>query len=192
MSKFTKKAIRETFLKLLREKPVSHINICEIVELCGINRNTFYYYYHDLPELIEEIIADETAKFVNQCNNISSIEECVEVIVNELMQNKRAILHLHQSSVSSRMFYEKYVWKVCEHFVASFLEMSLSGKEINEEDRKTLTRFYKCTCFGYVIDWLDDGMRTDILSDFHRLCKLKQNMSVEDLQKTYGKNQTIE
>ena len=187
MSKFTKKAIRETFLKLLREKPVSHINICEIVELCGINRNTFYYYYHDLPELIEEIIADETAKFVNQCNNISSIEECVEVIVNELVRNKKAILHLHQSSVSNRVFYEKYLWKVCEHFVTSFLEMSLSEKEISEEDKKVLIRFYKCTCFGYVIEWLDDGMRSDIISDFHRLCELKQNMSIEDLQKTYGK-----
>ncbi|MEE5992264.1 MAG: TetR/AcrR family transcriptional regulator [Oscillospiraceae bacterium] len=187
MSAFTKKAIRETFLTLLRKKPVSRITIREIVEECGINRNTFYYHYQDLPQLIEEIITDETERVINQCNNISSIEECVEVVVNELMRNKIPILHLHQSSVSSRIFYEQYLRKVCVHFTESFLKITLSETEISEADRNTLTHFYQCTCFGYLIEWLDGGMKTDVLADFHRLCELKQNISLEDLHKTYGK-----
>ena len=55
MSSFTKKAIVESFLKLLKEKPVEKITIKDIVEDCGINRNTFYYHFDDIPSLMEEI-----------------------------------------------------------------------------------------------------------------------------------------
>ena len=49
MASFTKKAIRDSFVKLLNEKPLSQITIRDIVDDCGVNRNTFYYYYQDLP-----------------------------------------------------------------------------------------------------------------------------------------------
>ena len=45
MASFTKKAIRDSFVKLLNEKPLSQITIRDIVDDCGVNRNTFYYYY---------------------------------------------------------------------------------------------------------------------------------------------------
>ena len=48
MSQFTKKAIVETFLELLKEHSLDKITVKDIVEKCGINRNTFYYYYQDI------------------------------------------------------------------------------------------------------------------------------------------------
>lgn len=59
MSGFTKQAIRNSFIKLLNERPVSQITVKDIVEDCGINRNSFYYHYQDLPSMIQEIILDE-------------------------------------------------------------------------------------------------------------------------------------
>ena len=43
MATFTKQAIKSTFLKLLREKPLNQISVKTIVENCGINRKSFYY-----------------------------------------------------------------------------------------------------------------------------------------------------
>ena len=40
MASFTKKAIRDSFVKLLNEKPLSQITIRDIVDDCGVNRNT--------------------------------------------------------------------------------------------------------------------------------------------------------
>ena len=42
MPSFTRKAIMEAFLKILDEKPLGKITIRDIVDECGINRNTFY------------------------------------------------------------------------------------------------------------------------------------------------------
>ena len=59
MAQFTKQAIINSFLKLLEETPLDKITVKDIVEDCGINRNTFYYYYHDIYALLEELFSDE-------------------------------------------------------------------------------------------------------------------------------------
>ena len=46
---FTRKAIKETFITLLEERPISEITVKDIVETCGINRNSFYYHFQ--PEI---------------------------------------------------------------------------------------------------------------------------------------------
>ena len=43
MPTFTKAAIKATFISLLNKKPLNKITVKEIVEECGINRNSFYY-----------------------------------------------------------------------------------------------------------------------------------------------------
>ena len=40
----TKRAIRETFISLLDERPLNRITVKDIVEACGITRNSFYYH----------------------------------------------------------------------------------------------------------------------------------------------------
>lgn len=64
MANFTKKAIRDSFVKLLNEKPLKQITVRDIVEDCGVNRNTFYYYYQDLPQLLESVINENCSGFL--------------------------------------------------------------------------------------------------------------------------------
>ncbi len=41
MTQFTSKAIEESFIRLLNERPLDKITIKDIVDDCGISRNTF-------------------------------------------------------------------------------------------------------------------------------------------------------
>ena len=41
MANFTKKAIKDTFISLLKEKPFNQITVKDIVERCGENENTY-------------------------------------------------------------------------------------------------------------------------------------------------------
>ncbi len=56
MSGFTKEIIAKTFTELLDEKPMSKITVKDIVERCGVNRNTFYYHFRDIPDVVEFIL----------------------------------------------------------------------------------------------------------------------------------------
>ena len=57
----TKKVITDAFWQLLTEKPYNKITVKNIVELCGVNRNTFYYHFPDIPYLLEHTIEEKTA-----------------------------------------------------------------------------------------------------------------------------------
>lgn len=51
----TKQAIIESFLHLAAKKPPEKITVRNIVDDCGVNRNTFYYYFQDIYAVIEEL-----------------------------------------------------------------------------------------------------------------------------------------
>ena len=62
MSQFTKKAIIDSFIELSKTYPIEKITVTMISKHCGINRNTFYYYYQDVYSLMEEIIYSKSDK----------------------------------------------------------------------------------------------------------------------------------
>lgn len=71
MSELTKRAIQESFKKLLSNQPLDKITVKNITDDCGVNRNTFYYHYSDIYQLLEEIILTEAQKSVEKMEVVS-------------------------------------------------------------------------------------------------------------------------
>lgn len=177
MPNFTKMAIKNTFIQLLNEKPLSQITVKDIVETCGVNRNSFYYHFQDIPALVEEIVTEEADRIIAEHPSIDSIEECLNAALDFARKNRRAILHIHNSA--NRDIYEQYLWKVCQHVVSAYVEAAFADQPIRESDRKLLIRFYKCECFGMVMEWLSSGMSDDIADEIKRICDLRKGMAEE-------------
>lgn len=55
---YSKKAIRESLLSLMRDKPLNKITVREICERADVNRSTFYAYYEDIYDLHRMILKD--------------------------------------------------------------------------------------------------------------------------------------
>lgn len=55
--------------------PLSQIKVKDIVEDCGINRNTFYYYFHDIPSLIEDMVMEEAERIIREYPSPETIED---------------------------------------------------------------------------------------------------------------------
>lgn len=56
--KYTKKMIREAFIDSLDEKEINKITVSEICKKADINRATFYRYYIDIYDLLDNIKKD--------------------------------------------------------------------------------------------------------------------------------------
>jgi len=171
MPNFTRRAIKESFLKLLNQRPLHQITVKDIVEDCGINRNSFYYHFEDLPALLEEILTEEVSALVEKHPTIDSIQEGADVIVEFTLQNKRAIYHIYNSL--NRDMLEKYLMEACRSIVAIYLDSALRDSSLSEEDKAAILRFHKCACFGGIIDWLNGGMKDDVSDYFRRICQMK-------------------
>ncbi|MBE5862907.1 MAG: TetR family transcriptional regulator [Lachnospiraceae bacterium] len=181
MSDFMKKAIKTTFLELLEQKPLSQITVKMIVEECGINRNSFYYHYQDLPTLIEEIFQEEADAIIESHPSIDSIEAALKATADFASKQRRAILHVYNSV--NRDIFEKYLWKVCDHVVDKYGDAVMAGRSISAEDRDLIGRFYKCECFGLITLWLNENMSRDVGKDIERFCQLHRGMVEEMIER---------
>ena len=172
MADFTKKAIRASFVKLLNEKPLKQITVRDIVDDCGVNRNTFYYHFHDIPDLIETTIKQDAKRMIDANPTIDSIDHCIDAVIGFALENRKAVLHIYRSV--NRDIYEQYQWELCSYAISTYLHTALKDKHISQDDEELLIGYGTCVAFGLVIGWLKDGMHSDIRAQIRRLCVLKQ------------------
>jgi len=60
MSKKTKTTLVTAFLELVNEEPFDKITVTDLVEKCSISRQTFYYHFDDIKEMLEWAFDSET------------------------------------------------------------------------------------------------------------------------------------
>ena len=178
MASFTKNAIKQSFIKLLNDRPLSKISVRDIVEDCGINRNSFYYHYQDIPTLLCELITEEAEKIAAKYPTPDSIEECVGACIDFALEHRRAIYHIYNSS--NRDFYEQTLDKLCYTLISSYFDKLFGQYEIDPDDRALLIRTMSAECFGIIVHWMMRGMTDDIKKDFARICELRRG-SVESM-----------
>ncbi|MCR5684761.1 MAG: TetR/AcrR family transcriptional regulator [Lachnospiraceae bacterium] len=181
MATFTKDAIKSTFIELLNEKPLSQITVKLLVEECGINRNSFYYHFEDLPALIEDIIREEADRIIREYPNVESLDTALKATIDFASKNKRAILHIYNSV--NRDIFEHYLWEVCEYAVRSYGDTALGDIDIDPYDREVISNFYRCECFGVALQWLNQNMEPDIQKQISRFCELHRGVAEEMIQK---------
>lgn len=175
MPSYTKQAIKESFVKLLDQRPVNQITVKDIVEDCGVNRNSFYYHFSDIPSMVTEIFNERADAIIARYGTVDTMEECLRSAIEFVLAHKRAVLHLYRSA--SRDMVEDYLMRICRHAVERYAETAIGEVSISPEDREILIRFFQCECFGQAIAWLNDGMRYDIESQFSRLCQIMRGMT---------------
>ena len=181
MPNFTKKAIKQSFIKLLNMRPLSQITVKDIVEDCGINRNTFYYHYEDLPTLLKEIVTELADEVIDEYPDVDSMEQCLEVALKFALENKKAALHIFNSV--NRDIFEQYLLQVCEHVLGTYINKLFGDAKISDSDKTLIIRYYKSECFGIIIEWMCSGMDDDIMQNLHRIMELRNGMAEEMIRR---------
>jgi len=174
MANFTKKAIEASFIKLLTERPISQITVKDIVTDCGINRNTFYYYFEDIPKLIETIVEEDAAAIIQAYPTFDDFGDCLEAVLDTALSKKQAVLHIYHST--NRDIYEMYLWKVCDYAIEVYLSTVLRGHKIKENDLDIMKKYLSSLGFGIVSNWLRNDMSDDIRTILTRLMDIKKGM----------------
>ena len=176
-----REAVKAAFLRLLEERPLREITVKDIVQSCGVNRNTFYYHFRDIPALLEELITDQADRIIAEQGPALTLTGCMETVVRFAQTHRQAVLHINQSA--HRDLFELCLMDVCRRVVEDYAAAAIGSVPIPPEDRAVIIRFYQCECFGQVMAWLNDGMRYDIGKQFRRLCYLGEGMTERMLRR---------
>ena len=153
----TKNAIRRSFMELLAERPFDKISVRDLSERSEVTRNTFYYYYTDIYALAEDVFDSEIEKFNGCVESYESWQKAFLAAIDFAAQNKRAILHLYDSS--HRDILERYYHKTILAGMLAYVQKEAEGLAISENKVLALARFYTAALTGLTADWLRNGMK---------------------------------
>lgn len=177
-----REALKAAFLRLLEERPLREITVKDIVQAGGVNRNTFYYHFKDIPALLEELVTDQAERII--AAQPLSLADCLETAARFALEHRQAVLHINQSA--HRDLFERNLMDLCRRVVEDYAAAVIGSVPISREDRAVIVRFYQCECFGQIMAWLNDGMRYDLGKQFRRLCLLAEGMTEMMLKRAMG------
>ena len=159
MAQTTKKRIMEGFLELLEQRPLDKISVVDVAEHCGINRNTFYYYYCDIYALIRELMETVAAQVISDGLSDRNWTEIARQVTSFLREHRRAVNHLFHSS--QRDLLEDHIYDVTYAVTESLVRRTADGLPVSEDDLRTVTLYFTSALLGMVSRWLRFGMKDD-------------------------------
>lgn len=183
---YTKKIIREEFIKILNERPLNKITVKDIASACDINRNTFYYYYTDIYAILSEIFQIELQIVIDEYNDTLSWEESFIVAAKFSLQNKTAIYHVYNSMQKEEL--EDYLFNVSGNIMSRYVEKVSDGISASSGDKKLIASFYQCALTEMVLRWIASGMKEDPDTIIRRIGRLFDGHIALSLKRSAGLN----
>lgn len=159
MSQLTERAIEKSFIRLLNEVPFDKITVKDIVEDCGINRNTFYYHYEDIYDLLHKVFEKRAAEVLAEGIAQNDWQEGFLRCTLYALENKKEIYHIYNSI--DRCQLEHFLYNVAGEIMLSYVRAQAEGVQVSGDDIGIIADFYKCALVGIVLEWLDGGMKQE-------------------------------
>lgn len=128
----TEKLIQKTFLKLLEKKNIDEIDVNSLCEKLQIKRQTFYYHYKNIYDLIFSIYINENIK-PYESGDLSII---VENVYRFLYSNHEFNVMVSKSNAADALkdFLYSYVHKSISKYLGKY--------NLRVDDIREIARFY--------------------------------------------------
>lgn len=123
-----KKLISETFLQLLKTHPGDKISVKQIVDECGLSRQTFYYHFQDIMDVVEYTLKSILDDTVSICNGTDDPKEAIRLFLEVVEQNRWMMKRLENTSRSKE--YERYATEGLGRVMKEFLNRMPSNLEL--------------------------------------------------------------
>lgn len=157
-SQATKEKIQTALWKLLPDKPFGEITVKEVVELCGISRQTFYYHFQDLYGVVEwqfQIMSEEMLAYLKSADS-KDRQRALEIIVEKMRENKPLLLNIYRAF--PRSYLERYIIRWSQPFLRDQIRERGKRYPISEEAVEFLIDLYSFGIASILLNWLDKGM----------------------------------
>lgn len=166
----TKDMLAESLKELLTRRSLDKITVKDIVENCGVNRQTFYYHFHDIYDLIEWILRDTADRLMREQMDYSDWTVGVQTLMQYLQQDRLLVLNAYHS-VSHEVVAD-YLKKLLQPYILRIIQAQAWELDppAPKEDVDFLTEIYTITAAGILMEWI--GRRMELEGTRERMDKL--------------------
>ncbi len=161
--------------------PFDRITVKDIVERCGINRNTFYYHYQDVYDLLTKILEAELQRAVENSRNYDTWEMGIIDALSFAIRNKKAVYHIYNSVNRDKLLV--YFRGIIRDITAKFIRREAGTDDIPEDDLLLLGRILDEAVMGIFEIWMEEGMTEEIETKVARVEYLFKGMTKSIVEK---------
>lgn len=178
MASTTKESLGAALKQMLTVKPIDKITVKDLVEICGVNRQTFYYHFDDVYDLLEWVFEEDANCVLPSEVVYEHWRDDVMMFFKYLADNSVFALNIYNSN--SRIYMLRYFKRRLQGCIRSFAIIVSEGKNIDRTDFEFVVEFYANGIVGLISQWLDLGMQLPKEITQDRFLKLLDN-SVENM-----------
>ncbi|MNM19288.1 HTH-type dhaKLM operon transcriptional activator DhaS [compost metagenome] len=180
-SLLTKKALAECLKKRMEHTPLSKITIKQITDDCGVNRQTFYYHFHDLFELLGWIYKKEAVGSISAYRSYDTWTDGFCRIFLYIQNNRAFCCNTLESL--GRNHLDAYLYAVTNELIMGVIDELAANMNVSVQDKQFIANFYTLAFSGLVIKWMRDGMRENPQAMIERLSVLLEGQFLTALSK---------
>ena len=184
MPGFTKTAIMDAFLQLLEERPMERITVQDIVQRCGVSRNTFYYHYGDVYALLEAVFRRDVQRFRDAHPPGEPATEGLLRLMESVKARQRVFSHIYSSV--NHDFLQRFLFQATEEVFMEYIQKTAQGLNISDKDLHFVCYAYQSMLVGIFLNWVRDGMKGDLagtLEQLHRIFLNNTRHMIESAQR---------
>ncbi len=159
MTKLTRQAMAASLKKLLAQKSLDKITVKEIADDCGVKRQTFYYHFRDIYDLLEWTFIQEGRQFIDRDRICETWQDVYLEVLRYIEKNRDFALNAYNSA--GREHLEHYLYEIVYDLIAQFLEGMEGSEKLSPEDKSFICDFYKFGLVGILEEWIGQGMKED-------------------------------
>ncbi len=146
-----KQLIAETAEKLIFEKNKKRLTVKDIAKECNITRQTFYYHFQDIPELLKWIAGQKREEIRSHIGQNLTPDESIRFWLSMSLQTKSEIKKLEQTNFREEMqgiIYEQMVLLMYELLDHENIEIDPAKKDF-------FIRYHCHAAMGLMNSWTD-------------------------------------
>lgn len=178
----TKKALAESLKKIMMRKSLDRITIKEIVENCMVNRQTFYYHFQDIYELLGWIYKTEAVDSISNCKSYETWQQGFLKIFYYVSNNKVFCMNTFKSM--GRDHLETFLHAEISPLIFDVINEVSKDSNITSDEKKFISDFYTFAFIGILTSW----MKSDMKESPESIILKVENLVTGDIKKVMNHN----
>lgn len=157
-SNITKQALANSLKELMAKKAFSKICVRDIVENCGLTRQSFYYHFKDKYDLMNWIYYTETARFMSDYDTVENWTDGLKDLCYYMQQNK--VFYINALNTAGQNSFPEYLHGYIKDISVSAVENTLKA-EFDREKWEFFVLFFSTAFVAFIVRWANNGMKED-------------------------------
>jgi AcrR family transcriptional regulator len=163
----SKEQIQASFRRLLFAKSLDRITVRDIVEDCGLTRNTFYYHYEDIYDLFDDYLDSQTREAWHSMPPNSPWGEMLLTMICSIFDSPQTGRHIMSSKKSDTL--RLYLNRLLEAMIDRYIDRNMAGLQVGAEDRRMICDGVTHGIYGLLEQWLMGPQASAMESNLRRL-----------------------